>query len=96
MTNKYIGILPYIYLTKPVEIGNISFMPVQLTNKEHWPKKEEDGRHLSNLLALFRDGLNQQIPAATYFIVDTNDREINEVHISIKKAVTILRFCLLA
>ena len=70
MADKYIGLLPYLYLDQPLQIGPIRFTPVLLNERSNGLRSAEDNRHLMNLLKLFKDGRGELILGATYFIID--------------------------
>ncbi len=92
----YIGIFPYIFIDKPVKIGDIEFVPVT-ANEENTRRSADDNRHLQTLISYFKDWLGKPLVNATYFIADTPNKSIIDSVINeIQNCVHLFRFLLLS
>lgn len=98
---KLLGILPYIYLTEPVQLGEITFLGVpDWQGGGHVHLAESDQQSISELSACFptQRGLGTDkgaMKAFTYFLVENNSKQHEEIFRKAQNAIALFRYSLL-
>jgi hypothetical protein len=98
---KLLGILPYIYLEEPVQLGDVKFMGIpDWQGRNHAPKTEFEKQYLNELALCFSTtrGLMTSkggTRSFTYFLLENKETTDNKCLEMARNAITLLRYSLL-